>query len=78
MSRAPPPTFDADTATGAEVTIEERDPREVTGNAAPSGVKVRNPAFDVTPHELVTALITDAGIIEPPLAANLRRLQPAS
>jgi methylthioribose-1-phosphate isomerase len=71
----PSSTFDADTATGAEVTIEERDPDEVSGSAAPPGVKVRNPAFDVTPFELVTALITDAGIIEPPFASNLSRLR---
>ena len=71
----PSSTFDARTAAGAEVIIEERDPFEVTGNTAPAGVKVRNPAFDVTPHQLVTALITDAGIITPPFATNLGALQ---
>ena len=61
----PSSTFDADTATGADVAIEQRDASEVTGSvrAAP-GVRVRNPAFDVTPAELVTSWITDRGRIE--------------
>lgn len=74
----PSSTFDAATATGAEVVIEERDVREVTHIAgvpiAPEGVKVRNPAFDVTPAELVTGIITEHGIARAPLASNLRRL----
>ena len=63
----PSSTFDADTATGAEVDIEQRDASEVTGaiRAAP-GVRVRNPAFDVTPAELVTSWITDRGVIGDP------------
>jgi methylthioribose-1-phosphate isomerase len=63
-------TIDLATPTGAEIVIEERDPDEVTSfglrRTAPEGVQVRNPAFDVTPNELVTAIITDRGIIEPP------------
>lgn len=61
----PSSTFDADTATGAEVDIEQRDAGEVTESirAAP-GVQVQNPAFDVTPAELVTSWITDRGLIE--------------
>ncbi len=74
----PSSTFDAATATGSEVEIEERDEREVTHIAgipiAPEGVKVRNPAFDVTPAELVTGIITEHGIARAPLASNLRRL----
>lgn len=74
----PSSTFDAATATGAEVEIEERDTREVTHIAgiaiAPAGVKVRNPAFDVTPAELVTGIITEHGIARAPLSSNLRRL----
>ncbi|MCC5887698.1 MAG: S-methyl-5-thioribose-1-phosphate isomerase [Gammaproteobacteria bacterium] len=74
----PSSTFDAATATGAEVEIEERDGREVTHIAdipiAPEGVKVRNPAFDVTPAALVTGIITERGIARAPLASNLRRL----
>lgn len=61
----PSSTFDADTATGADVDIEQRDAGEVTESirAAP-GVQVQNPAFDVTPAELVTSWITDRGRIE--------------
>ena len=61
----PSSTFDADTATGADVDIEQRDASEVTDSirAAP-GVRVRNPAFDVTPADLVTSWITDRGRIE--------------
>ena len=60
----PSSTFDADSASGADVDIEQRDAGEVTGpiRAAP-GVHVRNPAFDVTPAELVTSWITDRGRI---------------
>jgi methylthioribose-1-phosphate isomerase len=62
---APRSTFDAATPDGAAIEIEERPPEEVThigGKAvAPKGVKVRNPAFDVTPTELVTAYITEEG-----------------
>ena len=63
----PSSTFDADTATGADVDIEQRDAGEVTESirVAP-GVRVRNPAFDVTPAELVTSWITDRGRIEDP------------
>ena len=61
----PSSTFDADSASGADVNIEQRDAGEVTGSirAAP-GVHVRNPAFDVTPAELVTSWITDRGRIQ--------------
>ena len=61
----PSSTFDADSASGADVDIEQRDAGEVTGpiRAAP-GVHVRNPAFDVTPAELVTSWITDRGRIQ--------------
>ena len=70
----PSSTFDADTATGADVTIEQRDPSEVTDTirAAP-GVRVRNPAFDVTPAELVTSWVTDRGRFED--ARDLHRLK---
>lgn len=74
----PSSTFDADTATGAEVTIEERDAAEVTHLAgveiAPPGIKVRNPAFDVTPAELVTGIVTERGRVQAPLGENLLRL----
>ncbi|MEO2076130.1 MAG: S-methyl-5-thioribose-1-phosphate isomerase [Bacillus sp. (in: firmicutes)] len=64
---APISTIDLDTKTGEEIPIEERDASEITHGfgkrTAPEGVKVFNPAFDVTPHELVTAIITEKGIL---------------
>ena len=73
---APLSTFDAAVATGAEIPIEERAPEEVTEVAgvrvAPAGVTARNPAFDVTPHHLVTGIVTDAGLLTPPFAQSLR------
>ena len=60
----PSSTFDADTASGRGVPIEERPSGEVTNPLpAPAGVRARNPAFDVTPASLVTAYITDMGIL---------------
>lgn len=67
---APRSTIDADTSEGADITIEERDPAEITSpfgiETAPRGVKAHNPAFDVTPAELITAIITDEGIVRAP------------
>lgn len=67
---APLSTFDVTLTTGAEIPIEERDPREVThlqGRAlTPEGVSARNPAFDVTPHALVTGIVTDLGVLSAP------------
>jgi methylthioribose-1-phosphate isomerase len=66
---APTSTIDAGTADGAAIPIEERAPEEVTGwrghRSAPAGVGVWNPAFDVTPADLVTAIVTDRGIVAP-------------
>ena len=73
---APHSTFDVTLATGAEIPIEERDPSEVThlGGAAlaPRGVGARNPAFDVTPHGLVTGIITDLGVLRAPFEAAIQ------
>ncbi len=67
---APWSTIDAATPSGEGIVIEERNPDEVLGfggtRVAPEGVTVRNPAFDVTPAELVTAIISDRGIHWPP------------
>ena len=67
---APYSTFDPKLCCGAEIPIEQRDPAEVTalnGQAlAPAGVKVYNPAFDITPGELITGIITEEGILKPP------------
>jgi methylthioribose-1-phosphate isomerase len=64
---APMSTIDLETKTGEEIPIEERDASEITEGfgkrTAPEGVKVFNPAFDVTPHHLVTAIITEKGIL---------------
>ena len=75
---APTSSIDMSLPSGREIPIEERDPREVTEGmgkrTAPEGIDVYNPAFDVTPHALVTGLITEKGIVEPPYAENLKRL----
>lgn len=61
----PSSTFDPATPAGADVAIEERPAAEVTASIpAVAGVKVRNPAFDVTPAELVTAYITERGVVD--------------
>jgi methylthioribose-1-phosphate isomerase len=65
-------TYDAETLRGADVIIEQRDPSEVTGPNR-TGASVYNPAFDVTPAELVTALITDRGMLESPDRERLTR-----
>jgi len=71
-------TIDVATATGREITIEERDGEEVTSmggvRIAPEGVKVINPAFDVTPGELITAFITEKGIISKQFNSNLAEI----
>jgi methylthioribose-1-phosphate isomerase len=68
---APLSTIDAGTATGAEIPIEERDPAEVLAAGAPAESDALNPAFDVTPADLVTALITEAGVLEAPYGASI-------
>ena len=75
---APLSTVDLSLASGDEIAIEERRPEEVThirGVAiAPDGVGVANPAFDVTPHHYVSAIITEKGIIREPYVERLRKL----
>ncbi len=75
---APLSTIDRAIADGSGIPIEERDPAEVTGfrgvRWAPAGVGVANPAFDVTPAALITALITEKGVVERPDAAKIRAL----
>jgi len=72
---APSSTFDLSIASGAEIPIELRDAAEVTNGfgprIAPEGVDVYNPAFDVTPAPLITAIITERGIIRPVTAENV-------
>jgi methylthioribose-1-phosphate isomerase len=75
---APWSTVDLATATGEEIPIEERSGEEVTlvdGRAiAPAGVPARYPAFDVTPAELVTAIVTERGIVRAPHGPALATL----
>jgi methylthioribose-1-phosphate isomerase len=75
---APSSTFDLAIADGSAIPIEERAAEEVTGYRglrwAPEGVKVRNPAFDVTPAELITAIICEKGVALKPDREKLRAL----
>jgi methylthioribose-1-phosphate isomerase len=74
---APLSTLDAETATGDAIPIEERDPEEVVRvlgtEVAPAGAEAFNVAFDVTPAELVTAIFTEAGVLEPPFEESIAR-----
>lgn len=75
---APTPTIDMNCPSGKDIPIEERDRREITHwyghQIAPEDVKVYNPAFDVTPHELITAIVTEKGVVTPPFSENLKKL----
>jgi methylthioribose-1-phosphate isomerase len=72
---APTSTVDLSLSSGDEIPIEERRPEEVTSirgvQTAPEGIGVRNPAFDITPHEYVSAIITEKGIVREPYSENL-------
>jgi methylthioribose-1-phosphate isomerase len=70
---APLSTLDPGTAAGADIPIEERDPAEVLGERAPAGSDALNLAFDVTPAELVSALITEAGVLRAPYGEAIGR-----
>ncbi len=76
---APTSTIDLDTATGAEIKIEQRPDSEVTEmwykeRMAPEGVKVFNPAFDVTDHNLIAGIVTENGIAYEPYTESLREM----
>ena len=75
---APISTLDLSLKSGDEIPIEERDRREVTHikeyQLAPDGIGVQNPAFDVTPNDLITAIITDKGVARAPYVDSLRGL----
>jgi methylthioribose-1-phosphate isomerase len=79
-SVAPRSSIDLTIADGRFISIEERDPDEVLGiqfhgeRVAPEGAKARNPAFDVTPNRLITAIVTENGIVRPPFDVNLSRV----
>jgi methylthioribose-1-phosphate isomerase len=78
---APYSTVDLSLATGKEIPIEERNPKEVThiqGVAiAPEGCLALNPAFDVTPHRYIAAIITEKGVIRKPYGKGLKTLRQA-
>jgi methylthioribose-1-phosphate isomerase len=75
---APLSTIDLRTPDGLHIPIEERNAREVTHvggvRIAPAAALVRNPAFDVTPHQLIAAIITERGILRPPYGESIRRV----
>jgi methylthioribose-1-phosphate isomerase len=75
---APLSTFDFKIRTGKQIPIEQRKPGEVRGfgncRTAPEGVEVYNPSFDVSPARLVTAFITEKGVIKPPYVKSIGRL----
>ena len=74
---APLSTIDLATPDGDHIPIEERDQREVSHLGAsrltPEGAKIRNPAFDVTPHRYITGIITERGVFRPPYSDTLKR-----
>ncbi|MGE3076407.1 MAG: S-methyl-5-thioribose-1-phosphate isomerase [Dehalococcoidia bacterium] len=75
---APRTTFDANCASGRDIPIEYRAAREVGGFGAqrwsPEGIDAYNPAFDVTPAELIAAIITEAGVVHPPFSEGIRAI----
>jgi len=75
---APTSTIDLSLKSGEGIPIEERNPEEVTSiggiRLAPKGVTAANPAFDVTPHKYITAIITEKGIVKEPYANSLKRV----
>ena len=78
---APWSTVDMETPDGSKIPIEQRSAREVTHIAGkqmtPNGVKIENPAFDVTPNQYVTAIITERGVAKAPYGESLKKLQVA-
>ncbi len=78
-SVVPVSTIDFSIPDGSAIPIEERDAEEVTHvqgvQVAPKGMDVYNPAFDVTPRQNLTGIITEKGIIYPPFKENIERLE---
>ncbi|MBW2039492.1 MAG: S-methyl-5-thioribose-1-phosphate isomerase, partial [Deltaproteobacteria bacterium] len=75
---APLSTLDRAIKTGEEIPIEERGEEEITApwgkRIAPEGIGVRNPAFDITPHRYVRAIVTEKGVIRAPFEEGLKRI----
>jgi methylthioribose-1-phosphate isomerase len=76
---APTTTLDLNLASGHDIPIEQRDMKEVThfrgSRITPRGVKAFNPAFDITPHSLIHAIITEKGLVRKPFGRNLKRIK---
>lgn len=76
---APTSTIDMEIKTGDEICIEERPAKEVTemwyeNPMAPEGIKVFNPAFDVTDHTLIAGIVTEFGVAKPPYTESLQKI----
>lgn len=75
---APTSTFDLSLPTGRDIPVEERSPEEVTHlggmRITPKGVRVFNPAFDVTPHDLIHGIVTEMGVLRKPLDRSLKKI----
>ncbi len=80
-SVAPISSIDFTLPVGSDIPIEERDPEEVLGiryhgeQVVPPGARARNPAFDVTPNRLISAIVTENGIVYPPFNLNLLKIR---
>ena len=76
---APFSTFDFSISSGKEIHIEERNPDEVRkyrdSYGAPANIPVFNPAFDVTPHSLITGIITEKGVLKPPFEQAIEQYE---
>jgi methylthioribose-1-phosphate isomerase len=79
---APTTTIDLSLTSGYQIPIEERNPEEVTHirgvPIAPKGIRAANPAFDITPHGYITAIITEKGIIRAPYTEGLKAIASGS
>jgi methylthioribose-1-phosphate isomerase len=75
----PTSTVDLSLGEGKQIPIEQREPGEVLGiqflgkRASPETARARNPAFDITPHRLISGIITENGVVFPPYERNLRQ-----
>jgi methylthioribose-1-phosphate isomerase len=76
---APSTTFDLKAKTGRDIPIEERSHEEVSvmngKRLAPKGMKIFNPAFDVTPHQYISGIITEAGVLKAPFNRSIKKIQ---
>jgi methylthioribose-1-phosphate isomerase len=79
---APLSTIDLSTPDGEHIPIEERNEREIThlgsSRLTPEGARIRNPAFDITPHRYIAGIITEKGIFRPPYSESLKRMLEAA